>query len=149
MYYYNPFTFNGNSYNLFDYFFPNRWFIPACLPIMLGALSAVILFYKQNDLRTFFDYKLVWLAIPLFFAQLLLKDLNFVIIETFQPIAFIGKISYGLYVYQGLFLRTGPGGTLSIQKFPLNIVLVIITAVMSYYLLEKPILKFKNQFKLS
>ncbi|MFD2916267.1 acyltransferase family protein [Psychroserpens luteus] len=171
--YYTPFTVQGKEYQLFNYFFPNRWFIPACLPIMMGSLSAIILFYKHDFLKSIFDIKLLVLSFILFFGQLIIKDLNFIIIETLQPlavsllllwiyfnqdniltkvlevkpIAFIGKISYGLYVYQGLFLRTGPGGHLDIQKFPLNIILVVVTAVCSYYLLEKPILKYKSRFK--
>ena len=60
---------------------------------------------------------------------------------------YIGKISYGLYLYQGIFLRTGPGGILTIQQFPLDIILTFIVAIISYELLEKPILRYKNNFK--
>ena len=60
---------------------------------------------------------------------------------------YIGKISYGLYLYQGVFLMTGPYGVLTIQQFPLNIILTFIVAIISYELLEKPILRYKNNFK--
>jgi peptidoglycan/LPS O-acetylase OafA/YrhL len=65
----------------------------------------------------------------------------------FKPLSYIGKISYGLYVYQGLFLRTGPGGDLWIQGFPLNIFLVFVTAILSYHILELPLLHYKKRFK--
>ena len=60
---------------------------------------------------------------------------------------YIGKISYGLYVYQGLFLGTGPGGNLIIQQFPLNIGLTVVIAILSYEFVEKPILTLKSRFK--
>jgi peptidoglycan/LPS O-acetylase OafA/YrhL len=64
----------------------------------------------------------------------------------FTPLAYIGKISYGIYVYQGLFLTTGPTGLLPIQQFPVNILLVMLVSVASYHLVEKPLLKLKSRF---
>ncbi len=63
------------------------------------------------------------------------------------PIAFLGRISYGVYIWQGLFLRTGPGGTLPIQQFPLNIGLTLLCALTSYYTVERAATRFKNRFK--
>jgi len=173
LFYRTPVHYEGYTYNLFDYFFPNRWFIPACLPIMMGSLSAIIIFYRYDFLKPLFDIKFLVIPLVLFFAQLLFINLDYIIIETlhplavsltllwihfnqnslltrileFKPLTFIGKISYGLYVYQGLFLRTGPGGRLDVQQFPLNIILVFAAAVNSYCLLERPILKYKTRFK--
>ncbi|MFD2542027.1 acyltransferase family protein [Lacinutrix gracilariae] len=175
VFYRDPIILSGKTYFLFDYFFPNRWFIPACLPIMLGALSAILLFKKKVFIKNIFFNK-KWplaFALVLFCMQLCIAYKPFILIETaqpiavcvfllwiyfnqqskivsvleYKPIAFIGKISYGLYVYQGLFLRTGPGGSLEIQKFPLNIILVFVVAIISYYFVEKPILQLKRRFK--
>jgi peptidoglycan/LPS O-acetylase OafA/YrhL len=63
-----------------------------------------------------------------------------------KPIVYLGKISYGIYVFQGLFLLTGPGSELKFQQFPLNIIFTLGLAVLSYHLFEKPILRYKNQF---
>jgi peptidoglycan/LPS O-acetylase OafA/YrhL len=63
----------------------------------------------------------------------------------FKPIAYVGKISYGLYVYHALFIRTGRGD-LFFQKYPLNIFLTIGVAVLSYEFYEKKILRFKRKF---
>ena len=43
-----------------------------------------------------------------------------------KVLSYIGTISYGIYVYQGLFLRTGPGGKLWIQQFPQNLFLTFL-----------------------
>ncbi|MDP9042658.1 MAG: acyltransferase [Bacteroidota bacterium] len=62
-----------------------------------------------------------------------------------KPLAYTGKISYGLYVYHGLFIRTGRGD-LFIQKYPLNVFLTVTVAVLSYEFYEKKILKWKRKF---
>ena len=62
-----------------------------------------------------------------------------------KPIAYTGKISYGLYVYHALFIRTGRGD-LFIQKYPLNIFLTVSVAILSYEFYEKKILKIKKKF---
>jgi len=64
-----------------------------------------------------------------------------------KPLTYVGRISYGLYVYQGLFLKTGPGGELWIQQFPNNILLTIAVSVLSYHFIEKKVLKLKSRFR--
>ncbi len=62
-----------------------------------------------------------------------------------KPLAYIGKISYGLYVYHGIFIRTGRGD-LYMQQFPLNLFLTVLVAIVSYEFYEKKILKLKSRF---
>lgn len=62
------------------------------------------------------------------------------------PLRWIGRISYSLYLWQQLFLvgakvpRPLPFGPL--QAWPLNIVAVFVSASVSYYLLERPLVAF-------
>ena len=172
-----PIYFNGKPHFLTNYFYVERWFIPACLPIMIGSLSGVILFKNEVYLKEKFHkkYMLLLLSLSLFFVQLIIPGLpaNYIKIAQplgiaflllwvynnqnsylvnfmeLKPIAFIGKISYGIYVFQGLFLTTGPGGALTIQHFPLNIILTLLSAIISYFLIEKRVLKYKDKFKLN
>jgi peptidoglycan/LPS O-acetylase OafA/YrhL len=68
-----------------------------------------------------------------------------------SPFRFVGKLSYGLYVWQQLFLGT-EGLWLKCKEvtlFPLNFVLIFAIAIASYYLIEKPFLKLKNRFSVS
>lgn len=148
----------------------SRWFIPAVGPILVGSMFAWILQEDayQNILRN--NKILIWIGIlcylfplytPILELSFLFQAIGVSIVLSWilynqtsrltsllnlKLISFIGTISYGLYVYQGLFLRTAPSDNLWIQKFPQNIVLTFIAAILSYYILEKPILKFKQKF---
>jgi peptidoglycan/LPS O-acetylase OafA/YrhL len=61
-----------------------------------------------------------------------------------KPLAFIGVLSYSLYIWQQPFLnRTS---TSPLASFPLNMVLVAVAALLSYYVIEQPFLKLKSRF---
>lgn len=166
---------NGVYTLLGDVFLVNRWFIPAAAPIMIGSAFAIIVHNGSDKLfNSVHKSKFIPLvaaalyACPLYLPMVLLPY-NALIVATGvslfllwiyynqqskvcdvlerQPLSYIGKISYGIYVYQGFFLRTGPGEGLSVQQFPPNIILTIIIAVISYEFFEKKVLKLKNRFR--
>ncbi len=167
-----PINYGGKDHFLMNCFYIERWFIPACLPIIIGSLSSILFTFKNDIItRSLFKNKLVFfLSILLFINGLLIPYASETIIHFVQmigvalflvwiltnqesklvsflemnPIAFIGKISYGLYVYQGLFLSTGPGGKLIIQHYPLNIILLVIVTLLSYYFVEKRVLRMRD-----
>lgn len=71
----------------------------------------------------------------------------------FRPIAYLGKISYGLYVYHFVIIWfvTVPFRVSSIAPVPfLNaaaaLILTTLVAGLSYRLLEKPLLDLKDRF---
>lgn len=159
----------ANDYNT------ERWFIPAVAPVLIGSAFGILnqmnlknwnRLIEKNTLLLFSS--LVLFLSPLFFPLQVLEfsplfqavgvalllvwivcnqqSLLITALEN-KVLSYIGKISYGLYVYQGIFLRTGPGGKLDIQQFPLNLILTISAAILSYHLLEKPILKLKTKFQ--
>ncbi len=157
------------NYNL------GRWFIPAVGPVLVGSLFAIInIRLKDKWTQLFKGNKKVLVLILLLLTYRLYSPVvlfpagivitasgvallliwvsynqssRFVLILDNRLLAYIGKISYGLYVYQGLFLRTGPGGDFWIQQFPINLLFTFVTAVVSYHLLEKPILRLKSRFR--
>jgi peptidoglycan/LPS O-acetylase OafA/YrhL len=59
----------------------------------------------------------------------------------------IGRLSYSLYIWQQLFLGFGvvyrPFGSLS--RFPLNIAATVAVACLSYYLLERPMMRWGHE----
>lgn len=151
----------------------NRWLVPAIAPIMVGAIGAIMLQRYEKLVGYLTEAKWPILiasllyAIPLYAPLLLSK--SFFIVQTmgivvlliwlfanqggtlatileWRPLAYVGRISYGIYVWQGLFLRNGPGGKLLIQHFPVNIILVFIVAASSYFFIERPVLAFKERF---
>ena len=62
-----------------------------------------------------------------------------------KSLSYIGTLSYSIYLWQQLFLnRESP---LIINSFPLNILMVALFALISYYLIEKPSLNFRQRFE--
>lgn len=173
----NKFYFHYHSkvYYFGSLFKLQRWFIPAVGPIMIGSIFSVIIFYSKAWLNNFINnFGLFLIAIlyisPLFLPIVMLPisylfqslGITFLLvwlinnqekkltnILEYKPLAYIGKISYGLYVYQGIFLRTGPAekDAIIIQQFPYNILLTFIVAIISYEFFEKKILLLKNKFR--
>lgn len=54
----------------------------------------------------------------------------------------IGRLSYSLYLWQQLFLVRGARHPWSIlQRFPVNVILLMITAAFSYHFIERPMIR--------
>lgn len=62
-----------------------------------------------------------------------------------KPLVYIGTLSYSIYLWQQLFLNRESHQPANI--FPFNLLPVIFCAVVSYYLIEKPSLKFRQKFE--
>jgi peptidoglycan/LPS O-acetylase OafA/YrhL len=58
---------------------------------------------------------------------------------------YVGLLSYSLYLWQQFYIS---GKNTWITQFPQNTVLIFLTAMVSYYLIEKPFLKLKSRFSL-
>lgn len=173
---YIPFEHNGKIHSLLqDGFKPHRFFFPAVAPILVGCgvaygVSRHGVFLKNlilnNNAITLFKVVALY-SVGLYLPEAMLpygfifqamgigillawlyynQEAKLTQILGLAPLVYIGKISYGIYVYQGLFLTTGPTGHLPIQQFPLNISLVILLSVVSYHFMEKPVLKLKKRF---
>lgn len=149
------------SYNV------ERFFFPASASIILGCIAAFLIQkeIKNNGLKTLF------LGIFIFLSPLLLSFLHhyyliiiqsagtsLILIYIFQNqnglltkalnnkiFNFIGSISYSIYLWQGLFLRTGSGSEIWFQQFPQNLGFTFLAALFSFYIIENYFLKWKNQ----
>jgi peptidoglycan/LPS O-acetylase OafA/YrhL len=62
-----------------------------------------------------------------------------------RPIAFIGVISYSIYLWQQLFLNRY--STSWAASFPANIVLALAAALASFYLVERPSLRMRHRLE--
>lgn len=166
----------GGASTLGELFLVKRWFLPAVGPIMIGSGFAIFRHYNNDRLtvsmknnRKILLFAALLYASPLYLPGKLLES-NAIFVSfgvsllllwiyynqeskltnalQLQPLTYIGKISYGIYVYQGFFLRTGPKEEgLPVQFFPFNIILTVVVAILSYELFEKQVLKLKNRFK--
>ena len=60
------------------------------------------------------------------------------------PLAWLGRISYSLYLWQQPFLAPGHGSL--IHRFPINIALSVAVAWGSYLLIERPCLRVRDRW---
>jgi peptidoglycan/LPS O-acetylase OafA/YrhL len=61
------------------------------------------------------------------------------------PVAFVGVLSYSLYIWQQPFLERYSSSWLN--AFPQNVICVVLAAAASYFLLEKPVLKLRRRLR--
>lgn len=153
---------------------PARWFIPAAGHIFIGCFFALLharfpeaIASRLNKSPLLFGVAVLLFAAPVYVPAMLIEasalmqsvGIGFLLVwiysnqqhwlvrfMDFKPFVYVGKISYGLYVYQGLFLTTGYGSPYKFQQYPLNILLTFSAAVLSYHLVEKPISRFRKRF---
>ena len=159
-------------------FYLTRWFIPAALPILVGCLFAIMLhavIYKASiqtalasplalavslsavfcplwlspTTHSFFSQLSVVFGIGTLVSWISLNQASiFVKCLDWGPIGYLGKISYGLYVWQGILTGNGPyRETLHWPPPPvLGAILTLIVAPMSYHFFEKRFLSLKSRF---
>lgn len=66
---------------------------------------------------------------------------------SWSPVAFLGVLSYSLYLWQQPFVDRD--GSSVLTRFPLNCLLALSAAVASYYFIEKPFLRVKKRYESS
>jgi peptidoglycan/LPS O-acetylase OafA/YrhL len=69
-----------------------------------------------------------------------------------RPLGYLGQISYGLFLYHRPIYRiversVGPEGYASLEVIPFLYATSFLAAVVSWHLLEQPILRFKDRFR--
>jgi peptidoglycan/LPS O-acetylase OafA/YrhL len=62
-----------------------------------------------------------------------------------RPLVYVGALSYSLYLWQEPFLNSSRESNFT--TFPKNILLAVLAAIGSYYLIERPFLKLKHRFQ--
>ena len=115
------------------------------LPIFVGTIiaAAILLeiFESQASRRT-----IVACAMPILIAYTVLNPTSIVgRLFELPVLKWIGRISYSLYLWQTLFLppMARPLGVL--QAFPLALIAPVICAALSFYLVEKPMVRLGHR----
>jgi peptidoglycan/LPS O-acetylase OafA/YrhL len=62
-----------------------------------------------------------------------------------RPVAFVGVLSYSIYLWQQLFLNRA--STAVVARFPLNLLLALACACLSYYAVERPSLRLRRRLE--
>jgi peptidoglycan/LPS O-acetylase OafA/YrhL len=167
----------GRSMKIEDLFFIYHWPIPAVSSILIGSFSS-ILNNRRNKINIAFDRKyIIYIGLFFFASAFYLPNFLFPMVSIFHAIgtaiillwichnqegqivnvlenkvlSYIGKISYGLYIWQGFFVRSGPDmrPKIWVHDFPVNIIFTFIVAIISYEIYEKKILGIKQKYNAS
>ncbi len=120
------------------------WLIPVA-SLCFAAIDTLLTVHFQGQYLLPFGYSLQNLVIGLLIAHVILNDKTTLGRTLNNPaVVHVGVISYSLYLWQQLFLKTT--NTTFTGIFPLNIVCALLAAELSYYLLEKPFLSLRKHF---
>jgi peptidoglycan/LPS O-acetylase OafA/YrhL len=145
----------------------NNWYkwIAANFSILLLALSAIFIGYTFCQARIPFaakDYVFLssyFLLISLIFGLIILRcsvGVNNKVVKVVmnnKALIYLGKISYGLYLYHNLipyFYNIHLAGFLSTYSYyivqVIRLLALIGLSTLSWYVIEKPLLKLKDRF---
>lgn len=111
-------------------------FLLVLSPLLTGHFRGAYSITIGKSLELFALCILITAAVS-FPQTLLFRVLNW------GPLAYVGVLSYSLYVWNNLFLL---GEKYWLNAFPFNIACVAGMAVVSHYLVERPFLKLKDRF---
>ncbi len=133
-------------------FFKNRNLIRFVL-LFIAALCFAVHYFSTHQLYGFITVPL-GILIHAFFAAMLIigyvikPNTNSVIYAALnnRVLVFIGVLSYSLYIWQQFFLQKAATVSSNWKHYPVNIILVFVTAIGSYYLLEQPLLKLRKKY---
>lgn len=152
-------------------FYMNRWTFPAMLPILAGCIlafictlprlvniiadkssSGILLIAILCGLATpaFVSSDVIWLTAVCALVLYIFHNQNSLLVKIleFKPLAVLGVISYGLYVWQGVFTGNGPyraGGAFP-PALNVGVWLTFVVAPLSYVFFEKPIMRLKRRY---
>lgn len=116
--------------------FASRWF--SLVPAIVALLPLMQLF--STRLYQGLGLSMLHLGIALSVQHVMASRYSFL---NLRPVAWLGTISYSLYLWQQLFLDRASGEPWA--AFPLNLFLAIGAGAASFYLVEKPSLRLRER----
>ena len=122
----------------------SSWLVPVA-SLCFAAIDTLLTVHFQGQYLLPVGYSLQNLVIALLIAHVVLNDKTALGRTLNHPVVVhVGVISYSLYLWQQLFLKTK--NTTFTGMFPWNIMCAFLAAELSYYLLEKPFLRWRKHF---
>jgi peptidoglycan/LPS O-acetylase OafA/YrhL len=108
---------------------------------LIATALAVSIFYYSN-----LTSLLIAITIPVVLAGTVLHPTwLFSRVLQLPVLAWIGRISYSLYLWQQIFLVPGWEHGAPLQRWPFNLITVFGIATLSYYGLERPAMRIGRQ----
>jgi peptidoglycan/LPS O-acetylase OafA/YrhL len=125
------------------------WYLNLFRPVPACSTVAVILILNRFAGYTVVGVlgtSIINIAIALLVHRCVVKHEDYVgAFLNWPPVAFIGVLSYSLYVWQQLFLNRNSSSW--INAFPENILLAAGAALASYYVIEKPMMGLRRRLR--
>ena len=133
--------------------------IKCVLRVLLGAASVLVIllaakYLGQDGPSSVVTYSATAVAGVMLLAAFLQTDATFLLHRPFCWFVYLGRISYGLYVFHLLAIALLPTLFVTVfgyapnfeQRFVLSFVLTVLLAASSYTWLEQPFLRLKDRF---
>jgi len=126
-----------------------RWAGPVFLVGLLAALAA------WRQVGFLYSTPLAWIAaVGLVGSCVIREDNAMAVVLRWKPAAWIGLVSYGLYllhplalgIAQRMLMKLGLDGSMGVALFVGTVLVASVIAGASYYIFERPFLRLKERF---
>jgi len=126
-----------------------EWYLRLFSPLAslgLLLLIAVIAIYSRYTIVSVFGTTLINLALAVLIHRSVYHAGSPIgRLLNWKPLAFLGVLSYSLYLWQQPFLNHESSSWVS--SFPQNLAFAIVAALCSYFLLERPLLSLRHRLR--
>ena len=126
-----------------------RWYLRLFRPgYSLLLLAAILLVFRYRDYTvvSVFGTTVAYLCLAVLIHRSVYHANDWLgWILNWPPVAFVGVLSYSLYLWQQLFLNRSSGAW--VNAFPQNIVFAAAAALASYFVVEKPLLGLRHRLR--
>ena len=125
------------------------WYLQLFRPVYSLLLLALILVtnrYLAYSVVSIFGTSIINISIAVLVHRSVYRSHDLMgQLLNWTPIAFVGVLSYSLYLWQQPFLNRH--SSIWVNAFPQNIIFAVAAAMASYLLLEKPLLKLRHRLR--
>ncbi|MGD0859574.1 MAG: acyltransferase [Terracidiphilus sp.] len=126
-----------------------NWYLQLFRPVCSAGLVTLILLinrYMGYTVVGVFGTSVVNLSLAILIHRSVYCSRDWIgQVLNWKPIAFVGVLSYSLYLWQQLFLNRNSCAW--VNAFPQNLAFTVAAALGSYFLLEKPVLRLRRRLR--
>jgi peptidoglycan/LPS O-acetylase OafA/YrhL len=132
-----------------DWLEGQSWYLRLFRPVYSLLLLAVILLlnrYGGYTVVSVFGTSIINVCIAILIHRSVYNPSDWMgQVLNWKPVAFVGVLSYSLYVWQQLFINRH--STAWVNSFPQNLGFAVAAALASYLMLERPLLKLRYRLR--
>jgi peptidoglycan/LPS O-acetylase OafA/YrhL len=127
-----------------------RWMGPLTVAALLGILFLLRQVHVTSDTFSSFRYLVQSCALPLVIISTVLRPASWMArLLELAPIRWIGRVSYSIYLWQMPFFNRGGWLGGHAHSVPAKLVALMVAATLSYYLIERPLIRFGRRHEKS